>query len=70
MILSSMFSLQEFEKLREYLPSLEYDKKYSDDETDSIDEKLDKLNQEVGYESEEGLFISDMIYKFRSNAQY
>lgn len=70
MMLSSVFSLQEFEKLRKYLPLLEYDKNYSDDETDSIDEKLDELNQNVGYESKEGLFISDMIYKIRSNAQY
>lgn len=70
MMLSSVFSLQEFEQLKKYLPLLEYDKNYSDDETDSIDEKLDELNQKVGYESKEEIFISDMIYKFRSNAQY
>lgn len=70
MMLSSVFSLQEFEQLKKYLPSLEYDKNYSDDEMDSIDEKLDELNQKVGYESKEGIFMSDMIYKFRSNAQY
>ncbi|GGE26339.1 hypothetical protein [Streptococcus himalayensis] len=70
MKLNSIFSSSEFEKINKYLSKWEYTREYSEDEIDIFDEELENLNQELGYETSLGIFISDMIYKLRSNPQY
>ncbi|HFI0254910.1 TPA: hypothetical protein ACGO1F_001452 [Streptococcus suis] len=70
MKLSDVFSKNEFERIKNHLSKWEYDKEYSDGEIDLFDEELDELNQEIGYENEFGIFLSDMIGKLRTNPQY
>ncbi|WP_294607537.1 hypothetical protein [uncultured Streptococcus sp.] len=52
------------------MPNWEYDKDYSKNEIDIFDEQLEDVNDFIGYENEAGIFISEMIYKLRSNPQY
>ncbi len=70
MKLNSIYSSDEFKKISSHLPNWEYDKDYSKNEIDIFDEQLEDVNDFIGYENEAGIFISEMIYKLRSNPQY
>lgn len=70
MKLNSIYSSDEFKKISSHLPNWEYDKDYSKNEIDIFDEQLKDVNDFIGYENEAGIFISEMIYKLRSNPQY
>ncbi|MHC3376854.1 hypothetical protein [Ligilactobacillus equi] len=71
MKISDFATESEFEKLKSYMPHLEYTKEYADDEIDILDENLDKLEEDLGYtETEEGTFIGNMIDKLRNNPKY
>ncbi|GLB80168.1 hypothetical protein SalAn1F4_11010 [Streptococcus alactolyticus] len=70
MKLNSIYSSDEFKKISSHLPNWEYDKDYSKNKIDIFDEQLEDVNDFIGYENEAGIFISEMIYKLRSNPQY
>ena len=70
MKLNSIYSSDEFKTISSHLPNWEYDKDYSKNEIDIFDEQLEDVNDFIGYENEAGIFISEMIYKLRSNPQY
>lgn len=64
-------TLEEYEKLKEYFPSLSYSEEMSDSELDEFDEKLENEYQYKGYdETETGYFLGNMIAKLRNNPKY
>lgn len=70
MKISDFLSKKEFSKFQQLLPNWEYSKEYSDDDIDTLDETLEILEQQKGYETEDGVFIGDVINKLRTHPNY
>lgn len=70
MKISDFLPKKDYPKFRQLVPGWEYSEEYSEDKIDTLDELLEELEQHKGYDTEDGVFLGDVINKLRTNPKY
>ncbi|MFS1664422.1 hypothetical protein [Streptococcus sp. zg-JUN1979] len=70
MKISDFLPQKDFLRLQQILPGWSYSEEYSESEIDVLDEILDNLEQRKGYDTEDGIFIGNVINRLRTHQSY